>query len=166
MDFNKSQIDQIIDDVSYLQDEVEAFKYVISNVPYSEKPAGEESILEMIGLIDHAQKKFYRPFVETAARLSKRPLEYNENFEETFELDEEKYGDPEYLLNKIIKHRAALLSILEKLSALDWNKKAEVRGKERSIFTVMTEMVHFERNQFKKVADRVLAMEKNNQQNA
>jgi len=163
MDFNKSQIDQIIDDASYMQDEAEAFKYVISTVPYSEKPAGEESILEMIALIDHAQKKFYRPFVETAARLTKRPVEYDENFAKTFSLDKEKYSNPEYLLNKIIKHRAALLSILEKLSALDWNKKAEVKNRERSIFDVMTEMVHFERNQFKKVADRVMAIEKNKQ---
>lgn len=163
MDFNKGQIDQLLDDVSYLQDEAEAFKYVINTIPYEEKPAGKDSILEMIAIIDYAQKYFYRPFVENAAGLSRKKFEYDENYRTSFKLDMDKYGSVENLLNKIIKHRAALLSALNKLNALDWHKKGYVKGKEKPIFQVITEMVEFERSQFRQIADRVMAIENNRQ---
>lgn len=163
MDFNKTQIDNLIDDVSYLQDEVEALKYVIHSVPFEEKPAGRESILELVALIDHAQKVFYRPFVETVAGFSKPEENLNEEFRKTFELDMEKYESVDNLLDKIVKHRAALLSVLSKLNVIDWNRKGSVKGKPKSIFAVVTEMVEFERNQLKMVADRVMSLERERQ---
>jgi len=41
MEFNKTQIDQLTEDVSYLQDEVEALKYVIHSVPFEENQLEE-----------------------------------------------------------------------------------------------------------------------------
>ncbi len=160
MDFSKTQIDQLVDDVSYLQDEVEALKYVIHSVPYEEKPAGKESIIEMVALIDHAQKVFYRPFVELVTGFAKPEEPIEEDFRKTFDFDLEKYESVDALLDKIVKHRAALLSVLLKMNVIDWNKKGSVKGKIKTVFAVVTEMVEFERNQLKMVADRVMSMER------
>ncbi|TNE72234.1 hypothetical protein EP331_07690 [bacterium] len=160
MDFTKTQIDQLIDDVSYLQDEVEALKYVIHSVPFDEKPAGKESIIEMVALIDHAQKVFYRPFVEFVAGFAKPEEPIEDEFRKSFLFDMEKYETVDGLLDKIVKHRAALMSVLVKMNVIDWNKKGVVKGKPKTIYTVVTEMVEFERNQLKMVADRVMTMER------
>ena len=163
MDFNKTQIDNLIDDVSYLQDEVEALKYVIHSVPFEEKPAGKESILELVALIDHAQKVFFRPFVESVSGFMKADDSIDDEFRKTFVLDMEKYESVDNLLDKIVKHRAALLSILTKLNVIDWNRKGAVKGRPKSIFNLVTEMVEFERNQLKMVADRVMSLERDRQ---
>lgn len=163
MDFNKTQIDRLIDDVSYLQDEVEALKYVIHSIPFEEKPAGKESVLELVALIDHAQKIFYRPFVESVAGFGKSEENMSDEFRKSFELDMEKYESVDNLLDKIVKHRAALLSVLNKLNVIDWNRKGMVKGKPKSIYAIVTEMVEFERNQLRMVADRVMSLERERQ---
>lgn len=160
MEFNKSQIDNLIEDVSYLQDEVEALKYVIHSVPFEEKPAGRESILELIAMIDHAQKVFYRPFVESVAGFMKVTEPIDDEFRKTFILDMEKIESVDNLLDKIGKHRAAMLAVLQKMNVIDWNKKGQVKGRLKSIFNVVSEMVEFERNQLKMVADRVISLER------
>jgi hypothetical protein len=163
MEFNKTQIDQLTEDVSYLQDEVEALKYVIHSVPFEEKPAGRESILELVAMIDHAQKVFYRPFVESVAGFS-RPDDYiDEDFRKSFSLEKDKIETVDNLLDKIIKHRAALLSVLQKMNIIDWNRKGMVKGRSKTIYTIISEMVEFERNQLKMVAERVISLERDRQ---
>jgi len=163
MEFNKTQIDQLTEDVSYLQDEVEALKYVIHSVPFEEKPAGRESILELVAMIDHAQKVFYRPFVESVAGFAKPDDYIDDDFRKSFSLEMEKIETVDNLLDKIIKHRAALLSVLQKMNIIDWNRKGLVKGRSKTIYTVITEMVEFERNQLKMVAERVISLERDRQ---
>jgi hypothetical protein len=163
MEFNKTQIDQLTDDVSYLQDEVEALKYVIHTVPFEEKPAGRESILELVAMIDHAQKVFYRPFVESNAGFTKSEEQIDDEFRRSFKLEMDKIETVDNLLDKIIKHRAALLSVLQKMNIIDWNKKGLVKGRPKTIYAVITEMVEFERNQLKMVAERVISLERERQ---
>lgn len=163
MEFNKTQIDQLTEDVSYLQDEVEALKYVIHSVPFEEKPAGRESILELVAMIDHAQKVFYRPFVESVAGFAKPEDFIDDEFRKSFSLEMDKIETVDNLLDKIIKHRAALLSVLQKMNIIDWNRKGLVKGRSKTIYTVITEMVEFERNQLKMVAERVISLERDRQ---
>ncbi|NCP84413.1 MAG: hypothetical protein GW823_05860 [Bacteroidetes bacterium] len=163
MEFNKTQIDQLTEDVSYLQDEVEALKYVIHSVPFEEKPAGRESILELVAMIDHAQKVFYRPFVESVAGFAKPEDFIDDEFRKSFSLEMDKIETVDNLLDKIIKHRAALLSVLQKMNIIDWNRKGMVKGRSKTIYIVITEMVEFERNQLKMVAERVISLERDRQ---
>ncbi len=50
-EISQEQLDQLIDDASYLQDEAEAMQYVIDTVPYTESPPEGRSIAEMLLLI-------------------------------------------------------------------------------------------------------------------
>jgi len=114
-------------------------------------------------MIDHAQKVFYRPFVESVAGFS-RPDDYiDEDFRKSFSLEKDKIETVDNLLDKIIKHRAALLSVLQKMNIIDWNRKGMVKGRSKTIYTIISEMVEFERNQLKMVAERVISLERDRQ---
>lgn len=160
MDFNKDNLEQLQEDAAYLQDEVEALKYVIHNVPFDEKPGGVESILEMVALIDYAQMTYYRPILEYFG--NKRGVELagiSKDFHK-FKLDMQEGDTVETILNKIIKHRAALLNLALQIPAIVWQKKVLVDDEEKSLFEIFREMVLFERDQLKKVADRVMSIER------
>lgn len=159
MDFTKGQVDTLTEDVKYLQDEAEALKYVIHSIPYKEKPGGKESIIEMIGLIDFAQKEFYRPLIESSIGLKNGNNAIIEDYRAEYKWDAGKYDNVENLLDKIIKHRAALLSTLVKMSVIDWDKKAYIKNRPKSVFQLVAEMVEFERNQLKQIADRVMTIQ-------
>lgn len=164
MDFNKKNLEYVLEDASYLQDEIEALKYVIHDVPFDEKPGGEESIIEMIAMIDHAQLQFYRPILEEI-RSSSRPnfSKINPDFRKTFKFEIKEDESVEKTLDRIIKHRAALINIANSIPVITWQKKVTVKGQENSLFQVMQDMIKFERSQLKKVADRVMALSKEKQ---
>ncbi|HKJ47128.1 MAG TPA: hypothetical protein VJ991_14945 [Balneolales bacterium] len=159
MEFNKQNLEYLIEDATYLQDEIEALKYVIHDIPFDEKPGDEDSIIEMIALIDHAQLTYYRPILETF-RSAKNPNFSNikPDFRRSFQFGLSEELTVDKVLNKIIKHRAALLNIAHDIPVIAWQKKGILNGEEISLFDIFQEMIVFERNQLKKVADRVMAL--------
>lgn len=161
MEFNKENLEHLREDAAYLQDEIEALKYVIHNVPFDEKPGGTESILEMVALIDHAQVVYYRPVLEQYKSKSDSDLvDIKRNFDQSFKLELKEGDTVETVLNRIIKHRAALLNLASQIPAIQWQKKIITDRKKKSLFEIFEEMVHFERQQLKKVADRVMSIER------
>ncbi|HKJ31620.1 MAG TPA: hypothetical protein VKA34_07320 [Balneolales bacterium] len=165
MDFNKKNLEYVLEDATYLQDEIEALKYVIQEVPFDEKPGGVESIIEMIALIDHAQLQFYRPILEEI-KSNNRPdfKKINPDFKNTFEFEMKEGESVEKVLDRIIKHRAALINIANSIPVITWQKKVTINHRDKSLFQIMQEMIQFERAQLKKVADRVMALGKEKQQ--
>jgi hypothetical protein len=157
-EITQDQLDKLIDDASYLQDEAEALKYVIENVPYNERPPGGHSIAEILLLIDHAQISYYRPILEDALK-NNRPIQLNqyEHYEKTFEVDEEKLGDIQKLLSKIAKHRAALVNAIKRVPIIDWEAAIYRDEQDLLLFEFMREMVYMDRVKLKEIADRVLA---------
>lgn len=161
MEFNKDNLELLREDAAYLQDEVEALKYVIHNVPFDEKPGGTESILEMVALIDHAQVTYYRPILEYFKNRQNIDLsDVKKDFHKSFKLNMQEGVTVETILNKIIKHRAALLNLSLQIPAIVWQKKVLINHEEKSLFDIFREMVLFEREQLKKVADRVMSLER------
>jgi hypothetical protein len=152
------QFRKLVDDSAYLQDEVEALKYVISSVPYDEKPAGKHSILEMVALIDHAQQNYFR--VALKQLLSDHPdgSGLQEDFRKTYDTSEVNGKGVDRVLDKIIKHRAAIVSMLAKTTEIDLQRTMNVRGRKKGITDFLEEMVQFERLQLKQVAERVLTI--------
>lgn len=154
----QDQLDQLIDDVSYLQDEAEALKYVIDQVPYSENPPDGYSIYLMLKLLDHAQVNYFRPIVEKVFsdnRLINTSV--YKTIEDSFEYSEEDEIDVDKVLNKIIKHRAALLNVLLRIPLIDWER--ELKDQDENIVTLFefaNNMVKWERGTLKKIADLVL----------
>ncbi|MDX1639474.1 MAG: hypothetical protein R3281_16025 [Balneolaceae bacterium] len=153
----QDQLNQLVEDASYLQDEAEALQYVIEEVPYTETPPGGESIAEMLLLIDHAQLSYYRPVIEDAFQ-SNRPtkLDEYEHFEETFELDEEKAKDIQNVLRKIAKHRAGLVNLIDNIPLIDWETGIYNGKRELILFDFAQSMIRFERGKLKDIADLVM----------
>ena len=158
MDFNKQKLNEIKESLGYLQDEMEALKYMAGTMAFDKAPEGQsEAIVDLIALIDHAQVSYFRPAIEGITRNSpKRTFEIEVDFRDTFNIKfEDEYGSVDKLLNKVIKHRAALLSVVNRIPPIEWERKGVIKGKSRSVFQILTELVHFEKKQLKLIADRV-----------
>lgn len=157
-EITQEQLDRLIDDASYLQDEAEALKYVIENVPYKEHPPEGRSIAEILLLLDHAQLSYYRPILEEVLKDS-RPTDLNdfEHYNDTFEVDEGKLDDIQKVLSKIAKHRAGVVNAIRQVPLIDWEKEVYRGDKELILFDFMREMVQLDRAKLKEIADRVLA---------
>lgn len=102
----QDQVNRLLDDAAYLQDEAEALKYVIEQVPYSDVPPEGKSIYAMLELLDHAQVSYYRPLIErifSENRLIR--LSDLEHYETTFisaaESEEADEPDIDKLLNRL-----------------------------------------------------------------
>jgi hypothetical protein len=154
---SQEELDQLIEDAAYLQDEAEALKYVIDEVPYNERPPERYSIAEMLLLIDHAQLSYYRPVLEEAVG-NPRPTHLNNftHFKETFEPDEEKLRDIQKLLSRLAKHRAGVINTIKNISLIDWETVLYNGEQQLLLFNFIQEMIRFDREQFKKIADLVM----------
>lgn len=162
----QEQYEELIDDARYLQDEAEALMYIIDQVPYTEVPSGGMSIIQMLALIDHAQKNYYRPLIEKCFSSTRiLHLKNFNSYEETYEFpDDEK--DVQKILRKISKHRAALLNLFNKIPLIDWERALkDERGNIISLFDFAKEMIINERKILKKIADLVLIYQNNKQAN-
>lgn len=159
-DISQEQVNQLIRDAAYLQDEADAMQYVIEGVPYNDSPPDRKSIAEMLLLIDHAQTSYYRPIVEDLLD-SKRPthIENFPHFDETFEQDGE-VDDIQKVLRKLSKHRAGVVNKLEDIALIDWSSSIYKNDHELSLYDFVRQMIHFEREILKDIADRVMVFSK------
>lgn len=157
MDIKQSQIDSLLDDVSYLEHEAEALKYVIDSVPYNEAPPEGRSIAEILMFLDHAQQYHYRKVIEDAIK-SVRPINLNTyaDPEESFEMDEEVANDIQKLLYKISKHRVALYNLIKNINLIDWEREVNKGKQTYTLFEFVSQMVRKERSTLKEIADLVL----------
>lgn len=163
-EITQEQLDELIEDAAYLQDEAEALKYLIESVPYTETPPDGKSIAEMLLLIDHAQLSYYRPILEEAFK-NPRPtrLEDYEHFRDTFEVDEEKLKDIQKLLSKIAKHRAGVVNVIKNIPLIDWEIAIYNDNKELSLYDFIQQMIRFDRSMLKQIADLVMVFEQEKQ---
>jgi len=158
-EITQEQFNELISDAEYLLDEAEALKYVIDSVPYAESPSDGMSIYNMLKLIDHAQVDYYRPITERVFaenRLIK--LSDYDHFKDTFEEETDKDEiNIQKTLNKIIKHRAAIINVFKRISLIDWER--ELRGDSGEsliLFDLAKKMIRDERRIIKEIADLVL----------
>jgi len=160
----QEQLEQLVEDASYLQDEAEALKYVIEEVPYTEAPPDGKSIAELLLLIDHAQLSFFRPVMEDAYN-NPRPthLKDFEHYNESFVLDEDKTENIQKVLNKIVKHRAAVVNLIENIPLIDWDSIIYEDEQEYSLFEFANRMIRFDRARLKDIADLVMVFNQEKQ---
>lgn len=155
---SQDSFDNLIYDAEYLVDEAEALKYVIDQVPYDEIPPGGMSIYQMLRYIDHAQTNYYRPIIEKVFSENRilRLSEF-EHFQNSFEESPEDEPSIEKVLNRIVKHRAALINSMKKISLIDWERKLRgEKGDEMCLIDFAEKMIVHERRMLKKIADLVL----------
>lgn len=158
---SQEQVDSLIHDIGFLQDESEALKYIIDSVPYGEKTESGPSIAERLLYLDHAQHEYYRIVIEDATK-SPRPINLNaySTPEDSFVLDEEKVGDVQKILYKIAKHRAGLLNLVKKIAIIDWERKISNSHHSSNLFEFVSSMVHKEKKVLKEIADLIMVFQK------
>lgn len=158
-EISNSEIEKLLDDANYLIDEAEALKYVIDAVPYDETPPDGESIIDMLRLINFAQKEYYRPVSERVFSEN-RLVKLNEitHFKKAYQdHDEEKERDIQKVLSKIIKNRAALLIFFNRITVIDWERILKDQfGTQITLYDFAVEMVKEERGLLKNIADLVM----------
>ncbi|MDZ7773953.1 MAG: hypothetical protein U5K31_14605 [Balneolaceae bacterium] len=162
-DIDPGEVRKLTGDIAYLTDEAEALRHVIDAVPVHEAPPGGSSIAEKLLLIDHAQCAYYRPLLEEARGRSK-PLSLDDfdSFRETFGGATGEEG-AENLLRRLAEHRTGLVNVLGEITHADWEAELH-RGKEKmTLFSLMQEMVRFERKRLKEVADLVMVFNQDRQ---
>lgn len=155
---NQTLIGFLIDDISYLEAEAEALKYLIDTIPYDEKPPQGQSIKDKLRLIDFAQHYYYRPIIERVL-IENRPIKLADisHFNSSFSEHDNEETDIHKVLNKLIKHRVALQTILEKIHPIDWEKSLkDDNGDDISLFRFVENMVKDERSTLKEIADLIL----------
>jgi len=162
---HQEQYEQLLDDAKYLQDEAEALMYIIDHVPYKDAPTDGMSIIQMLALIDHAQKNYYRPIIEKSFSSTRSlQLDKFDSYSETFEFpDDEK--DVQKILRKISKHRAAVLNLFEKIPLIDWEREIKSGHQSLTLFDFANKMIRDERKILKEIADLVLVYQNNKQAN-
>lgn len=148
----------LIEDLAYIQDELEALKYVITSVPYDERPPGSVSIMDMIGLLKEQQEKYYRTLIEHASGKKNINVEEIKPVSDDFQIPEDI--SIEDLLNKTIKKRASYVNLLQNLPEDIWNERIGLEGDKVTIAELIENHISFDRNQLKKVAEHILALDK------
>jgi|AntRauTorcE11897_2_1112592.scaffolds.fasta_scaffold06986_2 hypothetical protein len=156
-EISQEQIDQLIEDARYLQSEAEALKYVIDEVPYNTPPPEGRSIAETLLLLDHAQLSYFRPIFKKAVE-NPRPtyIDDFDHFEESFEADEEKLENIQKLLSKLSKHRAGVVNTIHNISLINWETVIYENDKEILLYNFALQMVHFDQQKLKEIADLVM----------
>jgi len=161
----QQQINDLLDDAAYLQDEAEALKYIIDAVPFAQVPEEGMSIIQKLKLIDYAQVDYYRPVVEKSYSSTRTvDLRKFDHYRDTYEPSED--DDIHKVLNKLIKHRAGLLNLIKKIPLIDWERELKSQsGTMISLYRFLTQLITDEREQLKEIADLVLIYQNNKQQN-
>ncbi|MGK7370096.1 MAG: hypothetical protein ACNS64_07755 [Candidatus Halalkalibacterium sp. M3_1C_030] len=163
-EITQEELDTLVEDAAYLEDEAEALKYVIEDVPYTETPPDGKSIAEMLLLIDHAQLSYYRPILEQAFK-NPRPTRLSDfdHYRDTFEVDEEKLENIQKLLSKLAKHRAGVVNVIKNIPLIDWEIVIYDDNKEITLYDFMQQMIRFDRSMLKQIADLVMVFEQEKQ---
>jgi len=161
----QEQVDTLIEDARYLQDEIEALQYVIEEIPYKKENPSEPSIAELLFKIDHAQKYYYKPMLQKVEKSRDEVIDMRrlDNYEESFEFDVDELEDIQPKLRKIVKHRASLVNAMENIHLIDWEKQINTQNTSSSLYQVFKKMVHNERGLLKKIADQVMLISKERQ---
>lgn len=160
----RNDIERLLDDAGYLVDELESLKHVIFDVEYQAAPPGSEqlSILDMLQFIQFAQENYYSPLVKQLIDEEKSSTEISwATIQRDFKGDSNTTDEMEVetVLNGIIDGRKTLLDRIQSVPGSYWFKKIERPdfGK-LSLHELLNEMVRFEREQLKDIAERVQVM--------
>ena len=161
---NKEQLKHLISDIEYLRYEAELLKKVIETVPYSEKPLGGESILESLLTINRSQSKVIEILTELNSKGTKVDINDYSIFQKE-ELEEEQLQNIKVLdvIDELVSTRIVLVDHLTKKPLSFYNLDIRNYSDEISLFDLLKELVHKERNLLKEVASLVLTYQKDRQ---
>jgi len=164
--YQRTSVENLIDDARYLAEELEALKSVIGSIPYNERPVQQDSILDMICRIGLIQRKFLKRAADqlnSSAKFESLPelpgnpaLVISEK-----DIESLQQSNATEIIDDIIRERKELLLFFDR-----YLNKGEETRREKSdaigrdyLHKLMYDLVSFERKQLKEAAERVLSIE-------
>ncbi len=162
LEFTREHLDEILEDITYLQDETEALRYVIDTVPYDRATPGGVSVIDKLLLLDYLQQDYYRPVFNSAAGRGPGTLKTEpvEKVIDRFKPESESSLDILALLKRISKHRASLVNILEKIPLTEWEQQVVLNGKKETLFQFAKNLVYRDRQILREIASMVMDFQK------
>ncbi len=155
--------DILIQDIAWLMEELSELRNLIKEIPFAERPMGQESVLDMLSMIGHASDSFFLPLVRDRKWEGDIARDISMEFESRLKQVRLSEHEPEQLLDRLIAKRSDFLSELERCGSQVFQKKILLKEGEIQVSDLLEMMVRFDRKQLKKIAERVLAMELNRQ---
>jgi len=144
-------ISNLIGDLQYLVDELEALKYLIDVVPVYERPGDELSVCEHIRLIHFIQDKITDNLGEKSSTTNTGFDEYAKQYKtKRTDIQNEQEKGVQHYINKLIHARVGLLNTLnEQVFEQDHNSVQNLK-----------KLIRLERAIFKEMAEKVLTINK------
>jgi len=157
---NLTNHELLVDDAAYLMDELEALKKVITTIPYSEKPLGQDSIQEMIESIETRQREYFYPAILKIIN----ELGVNDSDSEHFIFNNSNAADTKSsnirdVINEIIRIRSKMINMMRECPSEVFNDSSNSGQNDKTLAALLTDMVLFDRNQFKQIAERILTID-------
>ncbi len=151
---------QIVRDAAWLVDELATLKHMLRDVPYLDRPMGQESVLDMLARIGKAADLFFLPVFGSLGKATPDAGEVKSlEFETHLGKVRSTVDEPELLLDSLIKKRMDVLHILENLDKKDFERTIVFKEGKESISGLISLMVRYDRKQLKMIAERMLAMD-------
>ncbi len=150
----------LLQDAAYLQEELNALKQVIGAIPYTERPLEQESVLDMITRIGYAQSACFLPAIQLVMQAGNMKTTIQPDYKKTFQPHDYDDIPVDTIIDRIIAERKLLISLLSEApsSAIYDRNPVNVMGS-KSLYELIEEMVNYERDQLKQVAERVLSID-------
>lgn len=151
---------QAVSDAAWLVEELNMLKQMLHVIPYSERPMGQESVLDMLAKIGYINDVYYRPALEISVNRNTH-LQFTSAVEALRHFSDQYYMDSEpiALLDRLIISRKKLLHFLSQIETDHFNHRIQTDGREVTFSELVDGMVRFDRQQLKQVAERVLDMQ-------
>lgn len=160
-EITRDSCDQIIQDLSYVQDEAEALEYVIETVPYDQESAEGHSIFDLLYCIDYLQVAYYKPLLNKVADPRRELVA--EPLPDTLISDlPEKSGSKDIiaLLKDITRHRTSLIVMLKQFSIFDWEREVTIGNSVSTVYEYIKDILLQDRGILKEIASLILAFQK------
>jgi hypothetical protein len=154
--------EQSVSDTAWLLDELARLKSIILDVPYSERPMGQDSVLDMLSRIGQATDEFFLPVLENLARADAETDIHQwsvRDLNARYEKAQSPVDDPELLMDGLISSKKRILQMLKGLDSRLIQKKIVFRDGEDSVPELVARMNGFDRKQLKVIAERMLSMD-------
>ncbi len=160
----QQQLNNLINDIEYLQHEAQFLSSVIESVPYSEKPLGGESIIENLLSVHSAQTIIFE-IIENLAEKGTEIDIYNYSIFDRIELTEQETSnqDVKNLIKEIENTRSRLVSIISDKPRAYFTLELKDLNSSATVFEILSEMVIKERSSLKEIANLVLTYQKDRQ---
>ncbi len=150
----------LIQDAAWLTEELESLKQMLPEIPFADRPLGQESVLDILARIGTAHDQFFLPVFDRVQRREANAAPgLSSNFETRLKKATTSEEDPLKLLDMLISQRIALVGTLEKLDASAILRDISFKDGKTDVLTLIARMVRFDRNQLKQIAERMLAMD-------